>query len=147
MRTLLLLPLILISLSTSARKQVTIDQGTITTSPGIGGHAQTGYAFAKGDVITITAKAAKQLERMIVVLQPDKELGRQLSTRNPHYTFTMPEDGIVVIRFISDRAGTNDVSYTVSRTPASPAVEHYDTRVVWEKPPAGVPGYLVPRRP
>ena len=145
MKPLLLIPLILISLSVDARK-ILVDKGMVTTTTGIGGYAQTGYAFAKGDIITVTANAEKHLERMIVILHPNREIGRQLDTKNPNYTFTMPEEGLVTIRFISDRAGTNDINYTVMRTPASPAVEHYNTKVVWDKAATVTPGYLVPRR-
>jgi hypothetical protein len=145
MKPLLLIPLLLMSLCANARK-ILVDKGVVTTTTGIGGYAQTGYAFAKGDVITVTANAQKHLQRMIVILHPNTEIGRQLDTKNPNYTFTMPEDGMVVIRFISDRAGTNDINYTVMRTPASPALENYDTRVIWEKPDVVAPGYLIPRR-
>lgn len=147
MKTLLLIPLLLISLSTEARKQVVVDQGKVTTTTGIGGYAQTGYAFAKGDVVTVTANAEKQLQRMIVIMHPDREIGKQVSTKDVNYTFTMPEEGVVIIRFISDRSGSNDINYTVTRTPATAAVENYNTRVVWDKPETVTPGYLIPRRP
>jgi hypothetical protein len=145
MKTLLLIPLLLLSLGANARKGL-VDKGMVTTTTGIGGYAQTGYAFAKGDVITVTANAEKHLQRMIVILHPNKEIGRQLDGKNLNYTFTMPEEGMVIIRFISDRAGTNDINYTVMRTPASPAVANYDTKVLWDKPELVTPGYLVPRR-
>jgi hypothetical protein len=145
MKTLFLIPVLLLSLAANARK-ILVDKGVVTTTTGIGGYAQTGYAFAKGDVITVSANAEKHLQRMIVILHPNTEIGKQLDTKNPNYTFTMPEEGMVIIRFISDRAGTNDINYTVMRTPASPAVENYNTKVVWDKPEVLTPGYLVPRR-
>src|SRR5688572_19593511 len=102
MKTLLLIPLLLISLGSNARNTL-VDKGVVTTTTGIGGYAQIGYAFAKGDVITVSANAEKHLQRMIVILHPNNEIGRQLDTKNPNYTFTMPEEGMVIIRFISDR--------------------------------------------
>jgi hypothetical protein len=148
MRKLCFLFLLLtLSVPALARKLVTVGHGKVTTAPGIGGYAQIGYAFVKGDVVTIDATAEKQLERMIVMIYPDKEIGRDLATKTPHYTFTMPETGIIVVRFISDRSGTNDINYTVTRMPASNAVQHYNTRVVWQKPPTNAPhGRLIPRR-
>jgi hypothetical protein len=137
---------LLISLQASARKLVVIDRGSVTTAPGIGGYAQIGYALAKGDVVTITGTAEKQLERMIIIVHPDKEIGHDLATKTPHYTFTMPQEGIVVIRFISDRSGTNKISYSVTRMPASDRVQRYNTKVVWQKPETGPHGRLIPRR-
>jgi hypothetical protein len=138
--------LLLLANGISARKLVTVERGSVTTAPGIGGYAQIGYAFAKGDVVTVNGTAEKKLERMIVMIYPDVEIGRDLATKEPHYTFTMPREGIVVIRFISDRGGTNKVNYSVTRMPASDRVQRYNTRVVWEKPATGLHGRLVPRR-
>lgn len=137
----------LLSLNATARKLVVVERGHVTTAPGIGGYAQIGYAFAKGDVVTINGTSSKQLERMIIMVYPDVELGRDLATKAPHYTFTMPQAGIVVIRFISDRSGTNKINYTVTRMPASDRVQRYNTKVIWEKPKDGGPhGRLIPRR-
>lgn len=147
MKTLLLIPLLFVTLFASAQTPVVVEQnGQLTTAPGIGGDAQTGFAFAKGDVITITAKASKQLDRMLVLLHPDVEIGNYRATKKPQFKFTMPQDGIAIIRFISDRGHTNKVTYTVTRMPASAAVQNYNTKVVWEKPSDGRPGNLIPRR-
>lgn len=147
MKTFLLIPMLLLSLSAGAQKQVTVvENGTLTTAPGIGGDAQTGYAFAKGDVITIRAKASKQLDRMLVLVYPETEIGNYRATKKPEFRFTMPQDGIAVFRFISDRGHTNKISYTITRMPASAAVQGYNTKVVWEPPKDGVPGNLIPRR-
>lgn len=145
MKRLLLIPVILFSISAAAQKETVVESGTLTTAPGINGEAQTGFAFAKGDVITITANANKKLDRMLVLLHPDVAIGRAKHTKTPKYTFTMPKDGITVIRFISDRTGTTNINYTVSRVPASAEVQEYNTKVTWE-PPAGAPGPLVPKR-
>ena len=123
-----------------------VESGHLTTAPGIGGDAETGYAFTKGDVISITAKASKQLDRMLVLIYPDEEIGKDRATKSPKYTFTMPHDGIVVFRFLSDRGHTDKIDYTVTRIPASPDVQNYNTKVVWDKPPAGAHGRLIPRR-
>ena len=137
--------LLLAAPAADARRQVTVGHGSVTTAPGIGGYAQVGYAFAKGDVVNVSANAEKKLERMIVYIHPQEELGRDIGTKTPHYTFTMPHDGIVVIRFISDRGGTNKVNYNVTRMPGSDRTQAYNTRVAWKKPPT-LHGDLIPVR-
>lgn len=145
MKILLLIAGLLCSLPVFATKEVTVETGTTTTSPGIGGSTQIGYAFAKGDIITIDARASKQLERMLGMVFPENVVGRVKFTKHPKLTFTMPEDGIVIFRFISDRDGTNKITYTVTRMPASDAVQDYDTKVDWQKP-VDRAGTLVPKR-
>jgi hypothetical protein len=144
-RLYILLLLTLSALYAEGRRMVVVDRGTTKTAPGIGGYADIGYAFAKGDVITVDATAEKQLDRMIIVIHPQTEIGRDRATKNPHRTFTMPRAGIVVIRFISDRGGTNTVHYTVTRMPASDRVQRYNTKVIWKKPPT-LHGDLIPVR-
>jgi hypothetical protein len=145
MKRILLIPLLLFALNGGAQTQM-IESGHLTTAPGIGGDAETGYAFTKGDVITVSAKSSKQLDRMLVLMYPDEEIGRYRATKTPSYTFTVPHDGIVIIRFVSDRGHTNQVDYTVTRMPASPAVANYNTKVIWEKPADGLHHRLVPKR-
>lgn len=145
MKRFLLIPLLLIGLNGGAQTQV-VESGHLKTAPGIGGDAETGYAFAKGDVITINAKASKQLDRMLVLMYPEQEIGRDRSTKTPNYTFTVPRDGIVIFRFVSDRGHTNNIDYTITRVPASPAVARYNTKVIWEKPAEGLHHRLIPRR-
>src|SRR5437764_1435953 len=101
MRLLLLTAFASMSLGTQAQTLVTVDSASTTTAPGIGGTAQIGYAFAKGDVITIEAKAAKKLDRMLVYRFPEGVVGRAKLTKRPKLTFTMPEDGIIICRFVS----------------------------------------------
>ena len=134
MKTLLLISLLLVSLHATATKEVIVESGKVTTAPGIGGNAQIGYAFAKGDVVTIDAKASKQLERMLAFIFPEEVAGRAKFTRHAKLTFTMPKDGIAVFRFISDRGGTNTITYTVTRKPASDEVQDYNTKVEWQLP-------------
>ena len=146
MKSLLLFALLVFPFAAEAITPVTVGSGKVTTVPGIGGYAQIGYAFAKGDKITINATADKKLERMMVLLYPDYEIAHNNLTKSPSYTFTVPENGIVIFRFISDRDGTNSIRYSVTRIPASDDVQNYDTRVVWLKPPAGGHGELTPMR-
>lgn len=145
MKTLLIIPFLLLSLHASARKLVVVETGTTTTAPGIGGTTQIAYAFAKGDVVTIDARAPKMVERMIAYVFPEKVVGRVKHSKHMKLTFTMPEEGIILFRFVSDRAGTNTIRYTVSRMPASDAVQNYNTKIEWEKPTDRL-GTLVPKR-
>ncbi len=135
----------LISISTFAANEVVVEKGSTKTTPGIGGNTQIGYAFAKGDVVTIDARAGKQLERMIVYIFPEQVMGRKTFTKHAKYSFTMPEDGIVIYRFISDRAGTNTINYTVTRMPGSDETQNYATKVEWQKP-TDFSGTLIPKR-
>lgn len=146
MKSLLLSALLLLSLQGYCQPPVTIATGSVTTAPGIGGNADLGLAFSKGDVIHIQAKAEKRLSQMLILFFPNRELGRVSETEHPHFDFTMPQNGIIVFRFISDRSGTDKVSYTVTRKPANASVKNYDTRVVWLKPANGQQGDLVPVR-
>ncbi len=147
MKNLFFLLLLTVTAGASdARKLVTVARGQTSTAPGIGDYAEIGYAFAKGDVITLDAKASKQLQRVMIMVYPDAEIAHDMATKTPHLTVTMPRAGIAVIRFISDRDGKNEISYTVTRMPASDAVQRYNSRVTWQKPPEGRPGHLIPVR-
>lgn len=146
MKAWLLLTILLSAQAVDARRLVTVAQGSTSTAPGIGDYADIAYAFAKGDVITLDAKASKQLQRVMVTIYPDREIAHDLATKAPHLTITMPQAGIAVIRFISDRDGKNEIRYTVTRMPASDAVQRYNTKVAWQKPPGGRPGRLIPVR-
>lgn len=145
MKAILVCSLLLISTAICAQTTVVVDSGVTTTAPGIGGTTQIGYAFAKGDVVTIDAKASKKLERMLVFRFPEAVLGRVKLTKSPKLTFTMPEEGIAVFRFISDRDGTNKISYTVTRMPASKELQDYNTKVDW-KMPVDHAGTMIPQR-
>jgi hypothetical protein len=144
MKPLLLTFFLLFSIGAGAQTLVTVDSGS-TDALGIGGNAQLGWAFAKGDVVTIEAKASKQLERMLIYRFPQEVIGRVKLTRKPKLTFTMPEEGVIICRFISDRDGTNNIAYTVTRIPASAAVQDYDTKVDWQVA-RDRNGGLVPKR-
>ena len=135
MKAIILSVILLYAGAAKAQTQVTVDAGTTTTAVGIGGSAQLAYAFAKGDVVTIEAKASKQLASMVVTKHPQPILGRVKLTKQPSLTFTMPEEGIAVFKFVSDRDGTNTISYTVTRTPATPELQDYNTKVVWKTGP------------
>jgi hypothetical protein len=144
MKVLLILPLLLFSVIAGAQTAILVEDST-TSALGIGGTAQIGYAFAKGDVVTIEAQASKQLDRMLAYRYPEEVIGRVKLTRKPKLTFTMQEDGIVIFRFVSDRDGTNKIVYKVTRTPASEAMQHYSTKVTWLAPTDRA-GQLIPKR-
>ena len=74
---------LLLSFASYAQSQIVVEDSTTTTAPGIGGNAQIGYAFAKGDVVTIEAKATKQLQRMVVYRFPEEVVGRVKYTKTP----------------------------------------------------------------
>ena len=145
MKTLLLIPLLLISLHAMAAREVVVADSTTTTVPGVGGNAQIGYAFAKGDVITINAHASKQLQLLLAYLFPEKVMGRTKYTKQVKLSFTMPEDGIAIFRFISDRDGVNTIKYTITRLPASNAVQDYNTKIEWQMPPDHASN-MIPKR-
>ena len=117
-----------------AAHPVTVDHGTSTTVAGVGGYSEIAYAFAAGDKITITGHASKMLDRMLVTLRPETVLGRVKESRNISLTFTVPQEGIVVIRFVSDRGGSNKVNYDIVREPANDALQNYETKINWVKP-------------
>jgi hypothetical protein len=144
MRFLFLISFLLFAQHGQAQTLVTVDSAS-TNTLGLGGSAQIGYAFAKGDVVTIEAKASKQLDRMMVYRFPQEVIGRVKLTKHPKLTFTMEQDGIVVCRFISDRDGSNNISYVVTRMPATAALQNYNTKVTWQ-PPSDHPGEVVPKR-
>jgi hypothetical protein len=146
MKLLLFIPLLLLSWQSEATRRVTLARDTtVTTAPGIGGTADIGFAFAKGDLVSIDARASKKLEQLQAYIFPDRVLGRSKYTKHARLTFTMPEDGIVIFRFISDRGGTNAVTYTVTRLPASDAVQNYNTAIEWVNPTDRI-GTPVPKR-
>ncbi len=146
MKKLLAIALLVCPLLVHGQAPIQVGKGTVTTSPGIGGYADVGFAFAKGDVVHIQAQSSKKLQRMLVLLFPSRELGKTEETDHPKLTFTMPAEGIVVFRFISDRSGENKVQYQVTRQPSDSKWAKYDTRVVWLKPANGAMGDLVPVR-
>ena len=145
MKAIFVSSLLLLSTAACAQTPVVVAADATTSTLGIGGSAQVGYAFAKGDVVTIEASASKKLERMLAFRFPEAVLGRVKLTKNPKLTFTMPEEGIAVFRFISDRDGTNKITYTVTRMPASKEVQDYNTKVDW-KMPVDHAGTMIPER-
>jgi hypothetical protein len=144
MKALLFLCCLLFSIAAGAQTPVVVEDSTIS-SLGLGGTAQVGYAFAKGDLVTIEARAAKKLDRMIVYRYPEAVIGRTKLTKRPRLTFTMKEDAIVIFRFVSDRNGHNSVSYKITRVPASAALQQYNTKIIWQ-PPTDRSGQLIPKR-
>jgi hypothetical protein len=120
-----------------------IDQGKKQMKAGLGDYSEIAYAFAKGDKITLDAKSSKMLDRVTIVMYPQTEITRIRATKHTNKEFIVPQDGVVIIRFVADRGGTTNVNYTVTREPASDEVKDYNTKVTWEKP-TDKPGPLVP---
>ena len=144
MRSLfVLLIAILVSVKSFAGDPIKVDQSSVTTTGGIGGYTDVAYAFAKGDKVTIDARASKPLERMLVTQYPNEVLGRVKSQKKINFSFTMPENGIVIFHFVSDRGGSNKVDYSIQREPASEATQQYNTKVEWQKP-ADLHGQQIP---
>lgn len=128
-RTFVLTGLVLVSIAAQAVvRPVTVADSTITTVSGVGGSAEVAYAFAKGDKITLVAKASKPLESALVIMAPQSVLLRVKDSRKVNKSFVMPEDGTVIVRFISDRGGVNHVHYNLVRLPSSEAVQDYNTK-------------------
>lgn len=144
MKPLLLLTCLLLSLVASAQTAIVVEDSTITTQ-GIGGSDQVGYAFAKGDVVTIEARCSKRLDRMLAFRYPEEMIGKAALTKRPKLSFTMAADAIVIFRFVSDRAGHNRISYKVTRVPASSETQDYNTKITWQ-PPNDRSGQLIPKR-
>ncbi len=144
MKTLLLSLSLCLPLAAFAQTPVQVADSSIT-SLGLGGSAEVGYAFAKGDVITMTASCSKKIQRVMAYRYPENQLGRDRETKNPKLSFTMAEAGIVIFQFVSDRGGHNKIHYRITRTPASAETQHYSTRIVWE-PPTDRPGKPIPKR-
>lgn len=131
--------------ATSSRAQTVVDQGTVHTTRGIGGYTEISYAFAQGDMVEMKANTNKVLQSVTAMLYPGNVLVRQKSVRQPVVKFTMPEEGFVTFRFVSDRGGVNTVDYTVTRTPAPDGPAQYNTKVNWQKPVSTVGG-KVPKK-
>ena len=131
--------------SIGLRAQTVVGQGSTHTPRGIGGYTDIAYAFAKGDVVTVKAHSNKVLAQVVATLFPEKVLTRVRGTKRPEVTFTMPEEGIVVIRFISDRNGKANIDYTVTRTPGPGGPAEYNTKVKWKEPVTTVDGRIPER--
>ena len=141
----ILLCSLMLSFQALAGEPVVLQRGLLETTNGIGDYVELGYALAAGDRIHIRAHASKELERVLVIVYPENVIGRVLLTKSVDTSFVVPEEGIVVIRFISNRQGRNRINYTISREAGSDATRSYNTDVVWEKPANGR-GLRVPRR-
>jgi hypothetical protein len=122
-----------------------VDSGHKKMKLGVGDFTDIAYSFAKGDKIILHANSSKRLDRTVFLLYPRIELATVKSVKIVDHELIMPEDGILVIRFISDRNGTTALDYTVSRIPASDEVKDYDTRILWRRPSNGI-GFLTPER-
>lgn len=144
MKVILWAALLLGSFAAGAQTPVVVSDSTIV-SLGLGGSAEVGFAFAKGDVVELTAHCTKKIQRVLAFEYPEKQLARDRETKSPKLNFTMAEDAIVIFQFVSDRGGHNDIHYQISRKPASAATQDYGTRIIWE-PPTDRPGKPIPKR-
>ncbi|MBS1616712.1 MAG: hypothetical protein JST06_11415 [Bacteroidetes bacterium] len=144
MKTILLAVLLLGSFAAGAQTPVVVSDSTIV-SLGLGGSAEVGFAFAKGDAVELTAHCSKKIQRVLAFQYPEKQLARDRETKSPKLNFSMADSGIVIFQFVSDAGGHNDIHYHLTRKPASVATQDYSTRVIWE-PPTDRPGKPIPRR-
>jgi hypothetical protein len=133
-------------LSTAATQaQIIVDQGKTHTPRGIGGYTDIAYAFAQGDVVTLKAHSSKLLARVVATMYPETPLTRVKNTKRPEFSFTVPQEGIVIIRFVSDRNGEANINYTVTRTPGAGGPAQYNTKVRWKEPIIEVGGRIPER--
>ncbi len=137
--------LLLLTAGLSLSAQTVVDDGTLTTPRGIGGYKEISYAFAKGDVVTLETHSTHLLQRIMITQYPSNVLQRVKGVKNNVTTFTMPDEGFVVIRFISDRNGVARVKYTVTRTPGVGGPADYNTKINWQQP-VGTVGGMVPKK-
>lgn len=90
-----------------------VAQSATETTGGLGGYTDIGYLFKRGDKVTIQATASKQLGLVRISRSGNQVLGRLKDLKKVDYTFVMPADDSVVFHFVSDRGGTNKISYTI----------------------------------
>jgi hypothetical protein len=120
--------LLAVSIGTQAAiTPVTVADSSVSTVSGVGGYADVVYKFAKGDKVTLVASASKELERVMVVILPQNVLMRVKNIKKVSQTFEVPESGNVVIRFVSDRGGVNNIKYNIVRLPASEDLQSFNT--------------------
>lgn len=128
----LLLAALLLAFSTGAHavvRPVVVADSTVGTVPGIGGYTEVSYTFAKGDKVTLAATSSKLLERAMVIMMPQTVLLRIKGTKKVNETFEVPKDGTVIIRFVSDRGGINNIHYNLIRLPASEDLQDFSTKL------------------
>src|SRR4051812_38559926 len=94
-----------------------VSNAHVVTADGVGGWSDVKYFFKRGDRVHVSFTADKQLNRITVTLDSNKELAKVMSTRAGSLDFVVPEDGEVIIRFISDRRGQDSIDYTVTKVP------------------------------
>lgn len=92
-----------------------IEASTTETIKGVGGWSEVKHTFAKGDRVSLSFQAGKQLEMVTVTQGPRKELAKKKATKSGDLQFVVPADGEVVIRFVNDRGGQNDVKYELRK--------------------------------
>jgi len=117
---MLAIPLLL-SLPVSAQQAKPVPTGTLIEQSvsrpidGLGGWSEVKHNFSKGDRVHLHFDANKQLERVLVLQGERKELAKAKYTKAGDLEFTVPQKGEVVIRFINDRNGPNEVRYELRK--------------------------------
>jgi hypothetical protein len=144
-RTILIATGLALFAAAGTHAQTIVDQGKTHTPRGVGGYTDIAYAFAQGDVVTLKARSSKMLARVVATLYPETPLARVRDTKRPELTLTVPQEGIVVFRFVSDRNGEAYIDYTVTRTPGPGGPAVYNTKVKWKEPIIEVGGRIPER--
>ena len=106
-----------------------VDKGTLHTVKGVGGWAANRYAFAKGDKVHVHYSANKELDRATAIIGKMDVQARVKGGKAGDMDFTMKDNGVVYLRWVSDRGGVTDIDYEVTRIPESEATLHFDTHV------------------
>ena len=118
---MLAIPLLLSMPASAQNSKPTASAGTLIEAnvshplDGPGGWSEVKQTFAQGDKILLHYQSDKKLER-VVILQGDRnELAKKRETKSGDLQFVVPKDGEVVIRFINDRNGKNEIKYELRK--------------------------------
>lgn len=109
------------ALMAKAQSGNVVAQSSVETTGGIGGYADAIYTFRQGEKITITGSASKQLSSVLIKNPGNKVLGRLKDLKKINYSFVMPADDSVIFHFVSDRGGSNKISFVISKEVAAAA--------------------------
>lgn len=120
MKKLIMILLLLTGTTTvKAQSGNVVAQSSVETTGGIGGYADAIYTFKQGEKITITGTASKLLSSVLIKNPGNKVLGRLKDLKRINYTFVMPADDSVIFHFVSDRGGSNKISFVISKEAAT----------------------------
>src|SRR5215217_4534640 len=110
-----ILLLMTVTFAAKAQSGSVVAQSSVETTGGIGGYADAIYGFKQGDKITITGHASKLLSSLLIKSPGNRVLGRLKDLKKINYTFVMPVDDSVIFHFVSDRGGSNKISFVISK--------------------------------